>query len=282
MYAGIKTKRHAQIALTTIVIVLNLIFIYGFGQRHLQWPAFSTMNREFSKGEALIIAPSIKLHSTFGGHYDLAAYLVIIMPIITAWLLRSKKRILQIWLGLSILGGLWLLKESASKTSLMACGLSMAGVIWFSLYQRWGLIKSSLISILVSLLLGGSALGGLWFWQRPILYKLTPFLRPSGYQTPIDATVIRGGETWSANALKYGLSMGIRLDSLWPHALNAFSLNPFTGKGYATLNKLGVTEFTEFDSTDNNFLRVLGETGLLGFMGTFETNFKLPQSHITL
>jgi hypothetical protein len=265
MHAGIKTKQHTQIALIAVVVTLNLIFIYGLGQRYLEWPAFSTMNREFSKGQALVLAPSIKLHSTFGGHYDLAAYLVIILPIITAWILRSKKRLFQVWLSLSVLGGLWLLVESASKTAFIAAAISIAGVIWFSLYQHWGLIKSSLISILAGLLLGGSALGGLWFLQRPTLYKLAPFLRPAGYQVPVDVETVLD-ETWSENARKYGLSMGIRLDTLWPNALDGFSLNTLTGKGYATLNKKGVSEFTEADSTDNNFLRVLGETGLLGFV----------------
>jgi len=269
MYAGIRTKRHAQIALTTVVVVLNLIFIYGLGQRYLQWPAFSTMNREFSKGQALILAPEIKLHSTFGGHYDLAAYLVIILPIITAWILRSKKRLLQLWLTLSILAGFWLLMESASKTALIACVVSIAGVIWYSFYQRCGLMKSSLISIIGGIFFLGSIFGGLWLYQRPTLYKLAPFLRPAGFSTPIDATAIKGNETWSLNAQKYGLSMGIRLDTLWPQALDGFSINPFTGKGYATLSRRSATEFTEADGTDNNFLRVLGETGLLGFVTFF-------------
>lgn len=268
MYAGVKSQQHTKIALISLVVILNLIFIYGFGQRYLQWPAFSTMNREYSKGQALILTPSIKLHSTFGGHYDLAAYLVIILPIITAWVLRAQKRLFILWLGLSILGGLWLLIESASKTALIACIVSIAGVLWFSLYQRRGLIKSSLISILLGLLLSGSVVGGLWIWKRPTLYKVAPFLRPTGYETPVDVETTLD-ENWSENARKYGLSMGIRLDTLWPNALDGFSSNPFTGKGYATLNKRGVTEFTEADSTDNNFLRVLGETGLLGFVAFF-------------
>ncbi len=265
MYAGIKTKRHTQIALIAVVTTLNLIFLYGLGQRYLEWPAFSTMNREFSKGQALVLAPDIKLHSTFGGHYDLAAYLVIILPLVSAWLLRTKKHWLQLWLGLSIGGGLWLLLESASKTALIAAVMAVAGVAWLSVYQRWGLIKSSLITLSLGLILGTLVLGGLWFLRRPTLYQLAPFLRPAGYQVPVDVTPTLD-ETWSANARKYGLSMGIRLDTLWPNALMGFSLNPYTGKGYATLNKKGVNEFTEADSTDNNLLRVLGETGLLGLI----------------
>ena len=269
MYAGIKTKRHTQIALTATVVVLNLIFIYGLGQRYLEWPAFSTMNREYSKGQALVLASGIKLHSTFGGHYDLAAYLVIILPIITAWILRSRRRFLQIWLGLSILAGGWLLMESASKTALIACLISMAGGVFFSAYQRWGLIKTTLVSVIGGTLLLGSVLSGLWFFQRPTLYKLAPFLRPAGDQTPIDVQTTVLDETWSLNARKYGLSMGIRFDTLWPNALTGLSINPYTGKGYATLNKKGVNEFTEADSTDNNFLRVLGETGVLGLVTFF-------------
>ncbi|MBT6921450.1 MAG: O-antigen ligase family protein, partial [Candidatus Pacebacteria bacterium] len=266
-HASIKNKQHIKIMLTTLVVVLNLIFIYGVGQRYMQFPAFSTMNREFSKGEALILAPTTKLHSTFGGHYDLAAYLVIILPIMSAWALRSKKLLMKLWLGVSILGGFWLLKETDSKISLAATLISIAGIFWYSLYQKWGLIKSSLISILTGVLVLGSVIGGLWMWQKPTLYKYAPFLRPAGYQTPVDVEGLLD-ETWSANARKYGLSMGIRLDTLWPNALNSFSTNPFTGKGYATLNKTG-DEFVEADSTDNNFLRVLGETGLLGFIAFF-------------
>jgi hypothetical protein len=63
-----------------------------------------------------------------------------------------------------------------------------------------------------------------------------------------------------------GLSLCIRLETLWPQAITGFMNNPLFGNGYATLNKESATQFTEADSTDNNFLRTLGETGLLGFI----------------
>lgn len=285
-YSSIKDKKHTQIAINTLLAVLGAIFIYGVGQRYLQWPAFSTMNREFSKGAAQVLAPTTKLHSTFGGHYDLAAYLVIIMPIMTAWILRNKNKIEKILFSLGILGGFWLLKESASKMALAATLFSMGGVVWFSLYQKWGAKKSILVSLFAGLIISGSAIGGLWIFSKPTLYKFAPFLRPAGYQTPIDV-VGELDETWSENARKYGLSMGIRLDTLWPNALRSFSTNPFTGKGYATLNKVG-DEFVEADSTDNNFLRVLGETGLIGFVTFFgliiliikTLTLKLPKNNL--
>ncbi len=72
------------------------------------------------------------------------------------------------------------------------------------------------------------------------------------------------GPNYSPNALKYGLSMGIRLDALWPHAITGFMRNPVLGSGYSTLVKTYKDEFTYAESTDNDYLRMLGETGLLG------------------
>jgi O-antigen ligase len=82
-------------------------------------------------------------------------------------------------------------------------------------------------------------------------------------------TYVQKDRTWSDNALRYGLSTAIRLDTLWPNAIQGFLRNPLLGSGYATLNKETVDQFTEAESTDNNFLRTLGETGLLGFVSFY-------------
>jgi O-antigen ligase len=41
------------------------------------------------------------------------------------------------------------------------------------------------------------------------------------------------------------------------------------GSGYSTLTKEQVTDFTEAESTDNDYLRALGETGLLGLVSFY-------------
>jgi O-antigen ligase len=82
--------------------------------------------------------------------------------------------------------------------------------------------------------------------------------------TAEETGTVYGGPQYSANALKYGLSMGIRLDALWPQAIKGFKSNPILGSGYSTLVKTNVGEFTYAESTDNDFLRMLGETGILG------------------
>ncbi len=79
--------------------------------------------------------------------------------------------------------------------------------------------------------------------------------------------------TYSKNAVLFDLSTGIRLDATWPRAIDGFKTNPLTGKGYATLTKVNIEDFTEAESTDSDYLRALGETGLLGFLTFFGTLF---------
>jgi hypothetical protein len=83
-------------------------------------------------------------------------------------------------------------------------------------------------------------------------------------QNAEDEGEVYDGPSYSPNALKYGLSMAIRLDELWPRAVAGFMANPLLGTGYSTLVKKNLGEFTYAESTDNDYLRMLGETGLLG------------------
>ena len=76
---------------------------------------------------------------------------------------------------------------------------------------------------------------------------------------------------YSQAALQYDLSTSIRLDYTWPKAIEGFSKNPLLGSGFSTLTKANVEDFTEAESTDNDFLRALGETGLLGFLTFYGT-----------
>lgn len=55
-------------------------------------------------------------------------------------------------------------------------------------------------------------------------------------------------------ALAYDVSFTTRFQGEWPRALEAFKRNIFLGSGYSSIS----------DATDNNFLRILGEVGVLG------------------
>ena len=55
-------------------------------------------------------------------------------------------------------------------------------------------------------------------------------------------------------AIAYDISITTRFQGTWPRAWEAFSRNIFTGSGYSVLNL----------ASDNDYLRALGETGILG------------------
>ncbi len=343
VYSSITHPKDTKILISAIALSLLGVALYGIGQKYYYWPVYSTMNREFSKGVRLYLTEHARVQSTFAGHYDLAAYLVIILPIILALAYGTQRKIFKISLFFLQLLGVWLLIVSAARTSFAAYALATGWVIViFGLKQHkiwpkifWILSRFSILWIVI--LITMASFGGDIYDRfsqviesypqlnsqysmiekktTSVVHRLTSVLkldsllatstppensistedaavivasdeRPSAhrprdvYQDIPDkisiATVSAAGVTktiivekprvWSDNALKYGLSMAIRLDTLWPRAIQGFLRNPFFGSGYATLNKTSLTDFTIADSTDNNFLRTLGETGFLGFI----------------
>jgi hypothetical protein len=343
VFSSIKTHKHIKVLISTLLITLVLVSAYGYGQKYWYWPVYSTMNREFSKGLKLYLTEHARVQSTFGGHYDFAAFLVILLPIALTLAFKTKNNTHKIVFHLIHLAGLWSMVVSASRTSFLAY-LASAGaiIIILSLQEkRWINKFKSFFS--KSFLMGLIVVTTMVFFGDDMHERLLQVLEgyPKAWKTyhvlndkkkvavkwvlittglkepekpkdgisldeaivlesvlvpsderpttskPSDvyvdvpdiiyvASISAQGEnivveverdrTWSDNAHKFGLSLGIRLDTLWPRAISGFMRNPLLGSGYATLNKEGVTHFTEAESTDNNFLRTLGETGLLGFI----------------
>ncbi len=315
-YAGFKKISQVRTALWLLTATVFTITIYGYGQLYWHWPLFSTMNREFSKGVALYLTEFARVQSTFAGHYDLAAYLVLVLPILLSATLIKNHPIERLLFAGAQVAGLWLLVISGSNIALAAYlfGALTVCVLYLSRYPK--LFRYSRNAVL-GLLLGGIAvfataysfdrsipkqaiqsaegnafvmkLPGMPLALRTTRVALFPetapapdsALKPADVHHDIpdlvkQATISATGEesyilverdrTWSENAIKYGLSMGIRLDTLWPQALNGWARSVYLGSGYATLSKQGAQQFTEADSTDNNYLRSVGETGLLGFI----------------
>ena len=344
-YSSISKPKDVKILLTTICLSLLGISIYGFGQKYYYWPVYSTMNREFSKGIRLYLTKHARVQSTFAGHYDLAAYLVIILPIVLALAYGAKKRSHKIGLFLLQILGSWLLIMSAARTSFAAYFIAtlvviilygckqkriwpkiswifsrfivlwsiifiMMAVFGSDIYNRFVQViesypqlqtqyllfeekKEQLTNSLASTFKSNSfsfikddspplnsistedAAVIVASDERPIAQRPKDVYQDIPDQIKIATTSAEGIEkiiilekprVWSENALEYGLSMAIRLDTLWPRAIQGFIRSPFVGSGYATLNKTSLTDFTIADSTDNNFLRTLGETGFLGFI----------------
>ena len=70
------------------------------------------------------------------------------------------------------------------------------------------------------------------------------------------ATDITPGEPIDTTELGVYRSFQIRLNIEWPRAIRAFWKNPFLGTGYSSITI----------ATDNDYLRILGETGIFGLL----------------
>lgn len=90
--SSIKTKDDFLLYVRLILVALALVCIYGTGQKFLGWPAVQTMNPEYAKGYILILDANARISSTFGGHYDLAAYLVLLLPLAIASFFYFQKK----------------------------------------------------------------------------------------------------------------------------------------------------------------------------------------------
>ena len=88
----IRSKKDFLLYLNLIFSVLAIACVYGIGQKFLGWPAVQTMNPEFAKGYILVLDSWARISSTFAGHYDFAAYLILIMPIIIGFYLYTTKK----------------------------------------------------------------------------------------------------------------------------------------------------------------------------------------------
>ncbi len=351
-YSAIRTKKDLVLLIKVATATFVGVILYGIGQKYFYWPAFSTMNREFSKGVRLYLQPNSRLLSTFGGHYDLAGYLMMLITFTlpAAWL--TMKKGLKVFLYTTSLVAYWCLVLTTSRTSFIGflAGISVVALLlikskgWGWVLKRW--FATMFVSFIIMFtfsnllerflqvlpnkdlrekILAVQTIVNQPFVSEPkdsqtvaelpslfaFLFKNEPLkpleltegeksqleivasssdmppstvrpAKPSPTPTvglPSDVTeeseqirrdtaeeagTVYNGPQYSANALKYGLSMGIRLDALWPQAIKGFKSNPILGSGYSTLVKTNVGEFTYAESTDNDFLRMLGETGLLG------------------
>lgn len=341
-YSGVRTRADLKVLVGTAFTTLILVVLYGFGQKYLYWPAFSTMNREFSKGLRLYLSPTSRVMSTFGGHYDYGAYLMMVLSFLVTsiWLLKNKvHKLVLIIVALAVY---WSFILTASRTSFIGylVGITSIAVVLAKLrgfkfsFKHW--FTTMTISMIIMIFFGDLSERFYQMVQSPqaiqkfvpwmetgkieekmyavknLGYKLEAWkkslLEPAKNEPPKEGistdqlaqvavssdippstvkplppdvtkeeddnrvtistssgTVTKTtGGGYSENALKYGLSVAIRLDALWPRALEGFKRNPLLGSGFSTLTKTYNDEFTQAESTDNDYLRMLGETGLLG------------------
>ncbi len=112
----IRLKKDFYQLLSAFLISLTLVNLYAVGQKFFNLPAVQTMNPEFAKGRILYLTPEARVSSTFAGHYDLAAYLVFLIPLTLGYYYSSGKKVIFALFLFSIL----ILTYTASRISFIS------------------------------------------------------------------------------------------------------------------------------------------------------------------
>lgn len=130
-YSAAGEKRFLSSAVVVLTTTLFLVVGYAFGQRYVGFPAFLTMNEEFAKGIAIQLSPLSRVSSTFGGHYDLAAYLTFILPILFSLIFGYRQWFVRAIFAIAIFLGLIVLFMTVSRISFFALFIALGLVLFF-------------------------------------------------------------------------------------------------------------------------------------------------------
>ena len=253
-----KKREDLGFYIKVLMIVVVFAFIYGFGQKNFEWPVIITQNQEYAKGIALKYIPGGHINSTFAGHYDLATFLVLLLPIFVSGLLVVKGIRTKVAFFVVTFLGLWLLSHTGSRISTVS--YLFATTCALILIKKYKAIPFVLI---LSLAFFGTSSNLITRYGRLIEVskeKLQEINRL--FYKPDAGMVYAAEEEVSAPApppVFEDRSTAIRLKVEWPRAIRAFSKNPLLGTGYSSITL----------ATDNGYLRLLGEAGILGFFAFF-------------
>lgn len=240
-----------------LLITMFGALIYGIGQKVFSWPAIITQNNEYSKGIALRQVPGGHLNSTFAGHYDLATFLVLLLPIVVSSIALLKGKFTRLTLIVVFLGGVWLLANTLSRISIV----SYLGAIAISLLilRKYKLLVTCVFTSILIFAFSTSLLDRYFkiidVARENMIRKI--LLVPSAAYAQDSAIPERRKDTQIKPIYEPILedrSTSIRINVEWPRAIRAFNKNPILGTGYSSITL----------ATDNDYLRLLGETGLLG------------------
>lgn len=245
-----------------LVLVISVAFVYGIGQRYFNFPIIITQNEEYSKGIALRWTPGSHINSTFAGHYDLSGLMVLVLPVLLGVLFSIKDRFSKIIISTVSLMGLWLLINSISRTAQVAYLLSISiTLVSLKKYKAWiGVAVFSVICMFLS-----TGLDARFTQAIKVLYEHVKTGKNFSYVIPgfnvraeslaLSVTPNAAVSTTTPKPVS-DVSIAIRFNAEWPRAIRAFLKNPLLGTGYSSIGL----------ATDNDYLRMVGETGLIGFL----------------
>ncbi len=263
MYFKDNKPKSLDFFIKVLIVGVTMIFLYGLGQKYLSWPVIITQNSEYSKGVALRWIPGSHINSTFAGHYDLSSYLVLILPLFVALFFLLEGLWAKITLSGVIFFGLWLLANAVSRISVVS--YLLASSLSLFLLKKYKEIPLVLIASLLifsfssNLIARYTQIIEVMYQKTKQNLKINYDLHGLNVYAQDNVEVPKRRETSKSVSKPLSIfedrSTSIRLNVEWPRAIRAFSKNPILGTGYSSITL----------ATDNDFLRLLGEVGIIGF-----------------
>ncbi|CAN5344292.1 hypothetical protein BH10PAT1_BH10PAT1_6400 [soil metagenome] len=267
---SVKSVKDIEFYLKCIGIVLILVFIYGVGQKYFSLPVITTQNSEYSKGIALRYVAGGHLASTFAGHYDLATYVILTSPFFVALFFATKETLQNMFgkINTKIVRGIilfiiatsfWLMVNAASRISAVSYVVAISTTLL--LLRKYKYIPIIFI-ITVVFALGTSNLFDRYLNIFEVVKNKLTGLIPTAYA--------QSSDPMPAVAVLEDRSTSIRLNVEWPQAIRAFTKSPLLGTGYSSTTL----------AIDNDYLRSLGEVGILGSVALFFVYFRIVKDFL--
>ncbi len=219
------------------------VLCYGLAQIYLGAPVISTMDSESSKGVALTLRPGVMLNSTFAGHYDLAIYLIMIMTFLAAIAFSSPKKHQIALLTIPFWTLLWLFMQAGSRIGLI--GLTFSILVLGYYYKKYFLSLIYLSIVFATI-----------FTSPQYVVRFQNIINIVKDKISLQNIFTVHASEQPQRAIQKDTSTSIRFDVEWPRAIRAFYKNPIFGTGYSSISL----------ATDNDYLRLMGEVGLLGLI----------------
>lgn len=242
-----------------VLVTAFAVAIFGLGQQFLGWPVISTNNSEFAKGLTLSLGPGARINSTFAGHYDLAAFCLFPLLLII-WLATSettKKRWLLALVGVPLY---WAMLLSASRITFAA--FIATAFLLIVVFRKWRWLIVLFIVSVLSVFLSPQLAGR---YRELIITRFNQIsLIPVAYAQDVRDVP----DALKPTEVIEDRSLNIRLKASWPKAIRAMSKNPLLGTGFSSVGL----------AIDNDYLRQLAETGILGTLALALIYIRLAKS----
>lgn len=153
--------------------------------------------------------------------------------------------------------GLWLLVNAAQRISILSYGIGVGAVL--ILLRKYKYLLLVAVASLIFISMSSKLMDRYIQLFKVFGQKLSHINVVSIYAQEFDMESQRINTktpTPKPVQLIEDRSSSIRFNVEWPRAIRALKKNPLLGTGYSSITL----------ATDNDFLRMLGETGILGFL----------------